>query len=368
MLPLEEFADEPPEFWAVVKLVSAEIGYSLQKTKSRPSAARAYTSAEVATALRARRLDPSNQAELVRRVAEYSVARAELLRDVVRPSLMNREEAEDLFNALRAELDPPDHLLSMNKQKGSKRHYAFLACIVNMLTWKALTDAFGEASFDHNPRGPLTFSRDGMPLRTLFRWMDGAYPGLNHPVAAWEIKEYYGTTTFGSRVADGVYETALDGYELNDLRDVDVEVKHYLFLDDRFTWWDCGKSYLCRIVDMLHADCSTEPSSGGRSSRSGRPWWAAGQPPRIMSHQVSSRRSATSSRLISSPVIWKRLSMHPPRSIRSSLGKRSSGRPSSMSLAPERLQPSTETATLAPRAAASATFTQRRSRRKSWAP
>jgi hypothetical protein len=92
-----------------------------------------------------------------------------------------------------------------------------------------------------------------MPLRTLFRWMDGAYPELNHPVATWEIKEYYGTTTFGSRVADGVYETALDGYELNDLRDVAVDVRHYLLLDDRFTWWDCGKSYLCRIMDMLHA-------------------------------------------------------------------------------------------------------------------
>ena len=23
-------------------------------------------------------------------------------------------------------------------------------------------------------------------------------------------------------------------------------------LDARYTWWDCGRSYLCRIVDMLH--------------------------------------------------------------------------------------------------------------------
>jgi hypothetical protein len=142
----------------------------------------------------------------------------------------------------------------MNKQKGPKRHPAYLTGIVNMLTWRSLTERFGEARFDADPRGPLTFSRDGMPLRTLFRRMDGAFPTLNHPHAAWEIKEYYGTTTFGSRVADGVYESALDGYELNDLRAVGVEVEHYLFLDDRFTWWDCGKSYLCRIVDMLHVD------------------------------------------------------------------------------------------------------------------
>ena len=41
--------------------------------------------------------------------------------------------------------------------------------------------------------------------------------GLN-PIAIWEIKEYYYTTTFGSRIADGVYETPLDGMELEELR------------------------------------------------------------------------------------------------------------------------------------------------------
>lgn len=253
MLPLAEFQRQPPEFWAVLKLVSSEIGYSTRKTGSTPSLARAYTPAEVAKALADRDLQPDDHGDLISDVAAYSSARATLLQDVVEPNLMNREQAAALFEDLRSEIDPPEHLLSMNKQKGDKRHFAYLACIVNMLTWRELSARFDVAEFDHNPRGPLTFSRDGMPLRTLFRWMDGAYPGLNQPIAAWEIKEYYGTTTFGSRVADGVYETALDGYELNELRDVDVHVEHYLFLDDRFTWWDCGKSYLCRIIDMLHA-------------------------------------------------------------------------------------------------------------------
>lgn len=27
---------------------------------------------------------------------------------------------------------------------------------------------------------------------------------------------------------------------------------HYLIIDAHYTWWTCGKSYLCRIVDMLH--------------------------------------------------------------------------------------------------------------------
>ena len=69
----------------------------------------------------------------------------------------------------------------------------------------------------------------------------------------WEVKEYYHTTTFGSRVADGVYETILDGYELEELgRKHNIEVLHYLMIDAHYTWWELGKSYLCRIVDALN--------------------------------------------------------------------------------------------------------------------
>ena len=30
------------------------------------------------------------------------------------------------------------------------------------------------------------------------------------------------------------------------------KIYHYLFVDDHFTWWELGKSYLCRIFDMMH--------------------------------------------------------------------------------------------------------------------
>jgi hypothetical protein len=90
-------------------------------------------------------------------------------------------------------------------------------------------------------------------VRTLSRRVDGAFPSAINPVAIWEIKEYYHTTTFGSRVADGVYETQLDGLELEEMRmNEGVEVKHYLFLDAHYTWWQCGRSYLCRIYDMVN--------------------------------------------------------------------------------------------------------------------
>jgi len=31
-----------------------------------------------------------------------------------------------------------------------------------------------------------------------------------------------------------------------------IHIRHYLVLDDEFTWWQCGRSYLCRVIDMMH--------------------------------------------------------------------------------------------------------------------
>jgi hypothetical protein len=49
-----------------------------------------------------------------------------------------------------------------------------------------------------------------------------------------------------------VYESLLDGMELEELRHNAIYVEHCLMIDDHFTWWDCGRSYLCRVIDMLH--------------------------------------------------------------------------------------------------------------------
>jgi hypothetical protein len=77
-------------------------------------------------------------------------------------------------------------------------------------------------------------------------------------VAIWEIKEYYYTTTFGSRVADAIYESLLDGFELVLARqESGLDALNYLFLDSR-AWWTQGKSYLCRVVDSLNMGYTSE--------------------------------------------------------------------------------------------------------------
>jgi hypothetical protein len=137
----------------------------------------------------------------------------------------------------------------MNKQKGKKRTPAYLTGIINMLIEAC---AHG-LPCDYDPHKLTVITRDGSPLRTLARRVDGAFPSAVNPIAIWEVKEYYYTTTFGSRVADGVYESLLDGMELEELRRIGrIHVRHYLMVDGKYTWWHCGKSYLCRLVDMLH--------------------------------------------------------------------------------------------------------------------
>jgi len=181
-------------------------------------------------------------------LVDYFEYRAEMMVKEFKANLMDRAQAMAEFNKICEDFTPTVKV-PFNKQKGDKKHKAYLTGIVNVLTEKTL----GGLHFNPDPRQLTVITKNEKPTRTLARRVDGAYPSIVNPLAIWEIKEYYGTKTFGSRVADGVYETMLDGYELEELRaSEDIDVKHYLIIDDYFTWWQCGKSYLCRIFDMLH--------------------------------------------------------------------------------------------------------------------
>lgn len=186
--------------------------------------------------------------EMGRQICAYFSYRAAVLNDSVQHQLMSKDAAEIEFQKLKEKLNPTCPL-PLNKQKGEKKNYAFLTGIVNMLIEAALCGQ----TCDYDPRGLTTITHDDKPLRTMARRVDGAFPSVRNPIAIWKIKEYYYTTTFGSRVADGVYETLLDGMELEELlQATNRKVQHVLFIDDHFTWWQCGRSYLCRLVDMLH--------------------------------------------------------------------------------------------------------------------
>ena len=186
--------------------------------------------------------------EFAQKLLGYFAFRADVLNKTVQHQLMDAAAAKAMYERLLG-LQSYKIAATMNKQKGEKKQVAYLTAMVNMLV-EANADGI---EYDHDPRQLTTVTKNGRPLRTLSRRVDGAFPSPVNPVAVWEIKEYYHTTTFGSRVADGVYETLLDGMELEEMRlETGVEVEHLLVVDAHYTWWDCGRAYLCRMIDMLH--------------------------------------------------------------------------------------------------------------------
>lgn len=254
MKPIPRFLNKPKSFWASVRSLSQQVGYSKRDTIIVPSVK------QMASAFTKLGLDPTRifyngaPTDLANELHDYFKERARVLVNEVEPKLLNAEQAKALFEQTRAEFDHKCPI-PMNKQKGEKRAEAFLTALVNMMVERHAEGL----PCDYDPRELTTITHGGEPLRTLARRVDGAFPSPINPIAIWEIKEYYYTTTFGSRVADGVYETLLDGMEIEELREHEgIDVKHYLMADAHFTWWKCGKAYLCRMFDMLHMGYADE--------------------------------------------------------------------------------------------------------------
>ena len=245
------FTSLDPVFWANVRSISETLGYTEKRTKT----IRVYSPGSMVQAMQDLGLEyghlvdqNGNRTAFAKDLHDYFKHRAEVLNEYVEPRLMDATRACDTFENLRSKLSPGCPL-PMNKQKGAMKAHNFLTCIVNMLV-EAGTNGL---PCDYDPRRLTTLTQGEKPARTLSRRLDGCFPGTVNPIAAWEIKEYYYTTTFGSRVADGVYETLLDGYEIAEAREsLGVDVQHLLVVDAYGTWWELGRSYLCRIIDMLH--------------------------------------------------------------------------------------------------------------------
>jgi hypothetical protein len=242
---------QPPEFWAYVRLVSQSAGYTRRGTHS----VKAINLEEIVEALEKANVTPRHVLNKDGKcmpfgdlLLEYFDYRARVLNKFVEPRLMDVDDARRVFESLKDQLRPACPL-PMNKQKGDKRAPAYFTGIINMLIE---ANAAG-LTCDYDPRSLTIVTRNGLLIRTLARRLDGAFTGPIDPVAVWEIKEYYYTTTFGSRVADAIYESQLDGMELTELRKAEgIQIDHYLFVDSHFSWWGQGKSYLCRIIDLLN--------------------------------------------------------------------------------------------------------------------
>lgn len=275
MKPHPEWSQQDKSFWAYVRLLSEKIGYA----KRGSGKIRTISKDDMVKALKAlgRPTDVITEEALGDSLEKYFSYRAELLNDHVYPKLMDSEEAAEEFrkvvaanttaermvqdakgNLVATEYDIKAGLTTrvpMNKQKGNKRVPAYLTGIVNILVSRELAGI----PFDSDPRNLSAVDLDGTLYATMSRRMDGAFPSTINPIALWELKEYYHTTTFGSKISDAVYITQLDGHEVREIREnTGIDIRTYLIADARYTWWDKGKSYMCRLVDLLNQDSMTE--------------------------------------------------------------------------------------------------------------
>lgn len=261
MLPNRKFQNQDLEFWANVKFVNQKLGYSKKATKKNPNPGFVIPTVEQIIDLfeqenlnNSKLVEGHNLTQLGELVVEYISYRGTLLTDSVKPLLMDKNLAKSLFTKTKNRLNPTCPL-PMNKQKGEKKGHAYLTGLVNML----IEENKGDWDCDYDPKELTSIIHNQYPIRTFSRRVDGAFPSVKTPKAIWEIKEYYYTTTFGSRVADGVYETQLDGMELIEARmNTGFDIKHYLIVDDHYTWWVKGRSYLCRLIDLMHMGLVTE--------------------------------------------------------------------------------------------------------------
>lgn len=249
MKPEKQFLKQPPSFWANVRAISESVGYAAKGHIIIPTVQDMIKAMEMRNLAKNHLVNNTDDLnDFGNLLQNYFQYRATILQDYVEPRLMDVKQAKSCYEKLRNQLSPKCPM-PMNKQTGYKKSEAYLTCLVNMI----IEANSAEFACNYDPRVLTTITSNNAPIRTLARRVDGAFPSTVNPIAIWEIKEYYYTTTFGSRVADGVYETLLDGMELFELqKNENIKVLHYLMVDSHKTWWEDGKSYLCRILDTLH--------------------------------------------------------------------------------------------------------------------
>lgn len=241
MKPFSRFAQEDKSFWFFIRFVSERLGYS------KNGEVLFYTKNDIAKLCRKENIFASP--DRISQAVDYCQMRADTINIFVQENLMDADTARLHFEQLNR-LGSYHSKFIVNKQSGEKKKVNYFTAIITMLAEDILDE---DDSFDPDPRGLIYFLNNRTITGASSRRFDGAYPSIYSPKLVWEIKEYYYSRSFGSRVADAVYEAELDGYEFNEIFSrTGQKVRHVMFIDGRYTFWNLGKSYLCRFIDTLN--------------------------------------------------------------------------------------------------------------------
>ncbi len=120
------FLNQPPEFWANVRTIGQEVGYTERGRIKVPSLAAVHLQFAKLELQTGHLVDATGALTVLgEALFGYFKHRAAVLNDLVQHWLMDKDAAEVEFERLRSQLQPRCPL-PMNKQKGEKRNHAFL--------------------------------------------------------------------------------------------------------------------------------------------------------------------------------------------------------------------------------------------------
>jgi len=144
-----------------------------------------------------------------------------------------------------------NELPKTTQTKNQEHHQSSKAMVLTTTRLaEAVCKEFG-VPIEPNPQRRCVWVAD-QQLHVTARNLDGAIPSLVDPFLVWEIKEYWGTTSGGSKMSDAVYESALVGRELRDFeKRAKLHVEHAVLLDGK-AQWTSRKSDLLRFYDLYH--------------------------------------------------------------------------------------------------------------------
>lgn len=179
---------------------------------------------------------------------------ATLLHDYVVDASADRETA---LGALRderealAECSRLGLVAGRTRTRNAQHHQSAKALVAEVTELARRECAEANVGLDANPqRRAVWFSERG--LHVCARNLDGAVPALLNPALVWEIKEYWGVTSGGSKMSDAVYECHLVGREIREYeRKSGSRIVHAVFLDGR-SQWNVRKSDIQRFIDLFH--------------------------------------------------------------------------------------------------------------------
>jgi len=167
------------------------------------------------------------------------------------------EEFQKAFNFLRNEEEALDYCRRSGIAVGttttqSKDHHQSSKALIAAVSTIAskVASNFG-LSINPNPQTRCVWCTQNI-FHVTARNLDGAIPGLVNPSVIWEIKEYWGKTSGGSKMSDAVYESNLVGLELRDFEErCEITVTHVVFVDGK-EQWKKRKSDLRRFLDLMN--------------------------------------------------------------------------------------------------------------------